>query len=163
MDLSRGDVSQQISDFNEFPPASTVQKHTHPQELINSDVQTPENSTNSFKNPSDKSSLPLSVSSPASGADSLTSAPEKIVMEILTANPPPEPLIQAYNSIVSSPKIEPLITPVRLELVDDRIEPRGKMTMELVSLVVPLASISESVKVLLHELAHVVDLQYLKP
>lgn len=67
-----------------------------------------------------------------------------------------------FRSVVSSPKFETKVTPVTLELVDNRIEPRGKMTREYVSLVVPLDSPSENVKVLVHELGHVVDIHFLK-
>jgi hypothetical protein len=162
MDLSRGDAVATIRDFDESRPIANIQKHSHSQDPIKSDTQSTDASSSSFKDTSEPSSQVPSASIPSSSADSLTSAPEKVVMEILATNPPPEPLIQAYDSILSSPKLEHLITPVRLELVDDRLEPRGKMTTELVSLVVPLASVSESVKVLLHELAHVVDIQYLK-
>ena len=162
MDLSRGDAVATISDFDESRALTHTQKHSHPQDSIKSDTQSPNISSSSLKDTPEHTSQASPPSIPSSSDDPLTSAPEKVVMEILTTNPPPEPLIQAYDSILSSPKLEPLITPVRLELVDDRVEPRGKMTTELVSLVVPLASISESIKVLLHELAHVVDIQYLK-
>lgn len=93
--------------------------------------------------------------------ETLTSAPEKFVMRILTQRSPADSLLASYKAFMTSKKFESKVTPISLELVDDRIEPRGKMTSELVSLVVPLASQSESVKVFAHELGHVVDIRYL--
>lgn len=93
--------------------------------------------------------------------NSLASAPEKLVMRILTQNSPAASLLSTYKALVASKKLEPKVTPVSLELVDNRTEPRGKMTSDLVSLVVPLTSQSESLKVFAHELGHVVDIRYL--
>lgn len=92
----------------------------------------------------------------------LASAPEKLTFRILTEQPVNDELLQQFRSIVSSQKFESKVTPVTLELVDNRTEPRGKMTREYVSLVVPLASPSENIKVLVHELGHVVDIHFLK-
>ncbi|MDD2745054.1 MAG: hypothetical protein PHU93_00815 [Candidatus Gracilibacteria bacterium] len=96
-------------------------------------------------------------------SESLASAPEKIVMKVLTSTTPARVLIANYKALLASPKFESKVTPITLELVDDRTEPRGRMTTEMISLVVPLATPSESFKVFAHELGHVVDIQYLKP
>ncbi len=93
----------------------------------------------------------------------LPSAPEKITMNVLAANIPSGSLVKDYTALLTSPKLESLVTPITVDLVDDRVEPRGNMTMEAVSLVVPLATESESLKVFAHELGHVVDLQFLVP
>lgn len=96
-------------------------------------------------------------------SETLASAPEKIVLNVLTSTTPARVLIANYKALLASPKFESKVTPITLELVDDRTEPRGRMTTEMISLVVPLATPSESFKVFAHELGHVVDIQYLKP
>ena len=51
-----------------------------------------------------------------------------------------------------SPKLHNKVTPIAVEIVDDRLEPRGRMTMDSVSLVVSIPSESESLRVFVHEL-----------
>lgn len=96
---------------------------------------------------------------PASGPPA--SAPRKYELNVRANGSLSSSLLGNYKALLSSPKLESMVTPITVEVVDDRIEPRGQMTMEMVSLVTPLASESESLKVLAHELGHVVDIRYL--
>jgi hypothetical protein len=100
-------------------------------------------------------------SPPADSSDSLGSAPRKYEMNIFAAKTVSPSLVGNYRALLSSKKLESMISPILVEIVDDRIEPRGQMTTEKVSLVAPLASEYESIKVLAHELGHVVDIRYL--
>ena len=94
--------------------------------------------------------------------DTLASAPPKLTLNIFTEKAPNPELTKKFKLLVSSKKLEPKVTPLVLELVDNRIEPRGKMTADSVSIVTPLSTDSESFKVLAHELGHVADIHYLK-
>ncbi len=65
--------------------------------------------------------------------------------------------------ILESNAYGPLISPITIEITDQRSEPRGRMTLGRVSLIVTIPSESEMIKVFTHELAHVIDLEYLLP
>lgn len=54
----------------------------------------------------------------------LASAPEKFVLRTSTAKAPDATLLKDIKQLVYSKKLEPKITPLVLELVDDRNEPR---------------------------------------
>ncbi|MFZ4461206.1 MAG: hypothetical protein ACOYN2_01310 [Patescibacteria group bacterium] len=54
------------------------------------------------------------------------------------------------------------VTPIFVELTDDRSEPRGQTTDAGVSMTVAIPTESEFLKVFVHELGHIVDLHFLK-
>jgi Putative zinc-binding metallo-peptidase len=64
------------------------------------------------------------------------------------------------EKVIVSPKLHNKVTPIAVEIVDDRLEPRGRMTMDSVSLVVSIPSESESLRVFVHELWHIIDIHY---
>lgn len=147
-------------------PAVVVTAEISPEVSETSEASAPETETPISEIPEAPTGVTQAADSeisPSESDDALASAPEKISMNVLATNIPSSSLIKDYKTILASGKLESMVTPITLELVDDRVEPRGKMTSELVSLVVPLASPSESVKVFSHELGHVVDIKFLKP
>ncbi len=93
----------------------------------------------------------------------LTSAPTASYTFVLKASGEvAESFQNGLTDMLQSSLLHDKVTPLTVELVDDRQEPRGRMSTDTVSLIVTLPTQSESLKVFGHELGHVIDLQYLK-
>jgi hypothetical protein len=179
MNLSSGEISQKDVGFDETNPSQTVRSTNIPKNSIpvETTVAPPPPVVSPVPPVSTITPYQPTVSEVAKApeppivpetitpeyTEPLPSAPEKIVMKIDALQMPSSSLLKDYKALLMSPKLEPLVTPIVLELVDDRVEPRGKMTTEMVSLVVPLNTESESLKVFAHELGLVVDIEYLLP
>ena len=72
-----------------------------------------------------------------------------------------EAMQATFLRILESRAYEPFLNPITVEITDQRTEPRGRMTEGRASLVVTIPSESEIMKVFVHELAHVIDLEHL--
>ncbi len=93
----------------------------------------------------------------------LESAPEKPPYEIIlraTSDRAPA-LKKLLESTLASSFISERVTPISVEMVDNRTEPRGQTSNAGVSIIATIPSDSEFLKVFVHELGHVVDLHFL--
>jgi hypothetical protein len=89
---------------------------------------------------------------------------EKEIKKLITILPDTLPKTVELGTLVrdigESRYFKDLLPPLTVELTRDRVEPRGRMTPWLLSIVTPLSSESEFIKVLTHEMGHSIDVEH---
>lgn len=71
-------------------------------------------------------------------------------------------LSQMIEANYDSAKFQDKITPLSLVYDADRVEPRGQVIGKTLTLSLKIPTVNESVAVFVHELGHIVDIQYLR-
>lgn len=104
------------------------------------------------------------ISKRAEVIDRLESAPLKPAYEIVlrTDRYHSNELKSLVETTLGATALNEKVTPISVELTDDRSEPRGQTTDVGVSMTVTIPTESEFLKVFVHELGHIVDLHFLK-
>ena len=96
------------------------------------------------------------------GIVSVSSEPPRYEFRLYASQSQANRLKRLLEKVVVSSKFHDKVTPLAVDIVEDRTEPRGRMTMDSVSVIVSIPSESESLRVFVHELWHVIDIHYLQ-
>ncbi len=71
-------------------------------------------------------------------------------------------VVERLREVIRSPYLRSKVTPLNLVLDSERTEPRGQVVGNRLILSTSISNDSEELKVLVHELGHIVDIFYLK-